>query len=171
MIELAATKTNRQSAIRQSPIANRESPIVPDSAPRIPHPHFLVADMMSLPFGDAEFDIVTTGYGLRNVPQLDGAVAEIHRVLRPGGIALSLDFDRPPNALVRSVYLAYLTVVGSALGFALHGDPETYRYIPRSIVRYPGAAAVAELMRRRGFSEARAIPVLGGLMAIHWARK
>jgi ubiquinone/menaquinone biosynthesis C-methylase UbiE len=105
------------------------------------------------------------------VPVLAGAVAEIHRVLRPGGIALSLDFDRPSNAIVRSVYVAWLTVVGSALGYVLHRDPETYRYIPRSIVRYPGAAAVAELMRAHGFSEARAIPLLGGLMAIHTARK
>ena len=144
-----------------------------DSEPPAPSPGpcFVVADMMSLPFPDASFDVVTTGYGLRNVPELTGAVDEIQRVLRPGGVALSLDFNRPHNPLVRSVYLAYLTLVGSALGYALHRDPETYRYIPQSILRYPGASAVAELMRTRGFSDARALPVLGGLMAIHTARK
>ena len=61
---------------------------------------------------------------------------------RPGGLFLSLDFNRPANALVRAVYLTYLTVVGSAVGWALHRDPDTYRYIPESIKRYPGAEAV-----------------------------
>jgi len=72
------------------------------------------------------------------------AIAEIHRVLADDGRMLSLDFNKPANGLVRAVYLAYLTVVGSALGFALHGDPNTYRYIPESIRLYPGAAGVAE---------------------------
>ena len=97
--------------------------------------------MMALPFASARFDLVTTGYGIRNVPILKAAIAEIHRVLKPGGLFLSLDFNRPGNALVRAVYLSYLTVVGSALGFVLHGDPDTYRYIPESIRRYPGRSS------------------------------
>ena len=124
-----------------------------------------------MPFGDARFTVVTTGYGLRNVPDLDQALREIHRVLAPGGRLLSLDFNRPGNPLVRSVYHAYLTVAGSLLGLALHGDPDTYRYIPESIRNYPGAKAVAALMTRFGFVDVRVIPVLGGLMAIHVARK
>ena len=132
---------------------------------------FLVGDMQALPFPDASFDVVTTGYGLRNVPDLTVAIDEIRRVLRPGGQALSLDFNRPANALVRTAYLAYLTAVGGALGWALHRDPDTYRYIPASIRRYPGAKAVAALMSSRGFADVRYDPVLGGLMAIHQARK
>jgi demethylmenaquinone methyltransferase/2-methoxy-6-polyprenyl-1,4-benzoquinol methylase len=143
----------------------------PDSASRIPHPAFLVGDMMSLPFADASFDVVSTGYGLRNVPELKGAIAEIGRVLRPGGVLVSLDFNRPRNALVRGVYLAYLTVVGGALGFILHRDPDTYRYIPRSIRKYPGAPAIAEMLRDDGFTSSDWTPVLGGLMAIHVAKK
>ena len=106
-------------------------------------PEFLVGDMMPLPFRDATFDVVTTGYGIRNVPVIAVALAELARVLRPGGVLLSLDFDRPANTLVRAVYLAYLTLVGSTLGLALHGDPDTYRYIPESIRRYPGAEGVS----------------------------
>lgn len=132
-----------------------------------PAASFLVGDMLALPFPDASFDLVTTGYGLRNVPNLALAIEEIGRVLRPGGQLLSLDFNRPSNAIVRAGYLAYLTAVGGALGWILHRDPDTYRYIPASIRQYPGAAAVAGMMQTRGFTEARFHRVLGGLMAIH----
>jgi demethylmenaquinone methyltransferase/2-methoxy-6-polyprenyl-1,4-benzoquinol methylase len=127
--------------------------------------------MVALPVAGASVDLVTTGYGLRNVPDLASALAEIHRVLRPGGLLCSLDFNRPDSALVRAIYLGYLTVVGSMLGWLLHGDPDTYRYIPASIRRYPGARGVADLMRAAGFSDVRHVPVLGGLIAIHVARR
>jgi demethylmenaquinone methyltransferase/2-methoxy-6-polyprenyl-1,4-benzoquinol methylase len=131
----------------------------------------VTGDMLALPFGDARFDVVTTGYGLRNVPDLRQAIQEIRRVLAPGGRLLSLDFNRPENPLVRAVYLSYLTVVGSALGTVLHGDPDTYRYIPESIRQYPGAHGVARLLEAEGFEAVRVMPVLGGLMAIHIAQK
>jgi ubiquinone/menaquinone biosynthesis C-methylase UbiE len=133
-------------------------------------PLFLVGDMLALPFPDRSFDVVTTGYGIRNVPDLDASLSEVHRVLRPGGLFLSLDFNRPANALVRGVYLTYLTAVGSAVGWVLHRDPDTYRYIPESIRRYPGAEAVVARLAAHGFGSARFLPVLGGLMAIHVAK-
>ena len=131
----------------------------------------VTGDMLALPFGAARFDVVTTGYGLRNVPDLRQAIREIRRVLSPGGRLLSLDFNRPDNPLVRAVYLTYLTVIGSALGAVLHGDPDTYRYIPESIRQYPGAHGVARLLEAEGFEAVRVVPMLGGLMAIHTARK
>jgi demethylmenaquinone methyltransferase / 2-methoxy-6-polyprenyl-1,4-benzoquinol methylase len=130
-------------------------------------PRFLVGDMLALPFPAASFDLVTTGYGLRNVPDLARAIDEIRRVLKPGGRILSLDFNRPSNPIVRSAYLAYLSIVGGAVGWALHRDPDTYRYIPASIRTYPGAEAVARLMEAHGFRRASHRRVLGGLMAIH----
>jgi demethylmenaquinone methyltransferase/2-methoxy-6-polyprenyl-1,4-benzoquinol methylase len=136
-----------------------------------PSLRFLVGDMMALPFPDCSFALVTTGYGLRNVPALAGALGEIRRVLVPGGMFLSLDFDRPPNAVLRGIYIGYLTAVGAALGAILHGDPDTYRYIPESIRRYPGAAAVSILAEEAGFTACTHAPVLGGLMAIHSARR
>jgi ubiquinone/menaquinone biosynthesis methyltransferase len=132
---------------------------------------FLTGDMMALPFPDGRFDVITTGYGLRNVPDLHQALAEIRRVLVPGGRLLSLDFNRPRNPIVRAIYLAYLTVVGSMLGASLHGDPDTYRYIPESIRNYPGAHGVARMMEDHGFTRVTVIPVLGGLMAIHVATR
>jgi len=132
---------------------------------------FLAGDMMSLPFADHSFDLVTTGYGIRNVPRIEPAIAEIHRVLRPGGLLLSLDFDRPDYAVLRGIYLGYLTLVGSALGWVLHRDPDTYRYIPASIARYPGARRVSALLGQAGFAECRVIQLLAGLMAINVARR
>ena len=132
---------------------------------------FVAGDMMALPFPDAHFDLVTSGYGIRNVPAIEPALHEISRVLKPGGLFLSLDFNRPANPVVRSIYLGYLSVVGSVLGFALHGNPDTYRYIPESIRRYPGAPRVCDLAREQGFTACDWLPVLGGLMAIHKAVK
>jgi ubiquinone/menaquinone biosynthesis methyltransferase len=153
MVELARARARRQGRPSSPPLS----------------PEFIVADMLALPFEDSCFDLVTTSYGIRNVPDIDVALAEIRRVLRPGGQVLSLDFNRPSNALVRGVYLGYLTVVGSTLGWILHRDPDTYRYIPESIRRYPGAEAIVDRLAAHGFDGARYLPVLGGLMAIHSA--
>lgn len=128
-------------------------------------------DMQALPFPRASFTVVTTGYGLRNVPDLDAALAEIHRVLDRGGRLLSLDFNRPSSGVIRRAYLAYLTVVGSAVGLALHGDADTYRYIPESIRAWPGAEGVARRLEQAGFGDVRVIPLLGGLMTLHTARR
>ena len=170
MVEIASRKKPSRP-LPPPPAPRTASPQPLFRASRTAHPAFLVGDMMALPFEDASFDVVSTGYGLRNVPELKGAIAEIRRVLRPGGMLLSLDFDRPPSAIVRAAYLGYLTVVGAALGYILHRDPDTYRYIPRSITRYPGASAVARMMQDDGFTSAECVRVLGGLMAIHVARK
>jgi demethylmenaquinone methyltransferase/2-methoxy-6-polyprenyl-1,4-benzoquinol methylase len=131
----------------------------------------VTGDMTALPFPDAHFDVVTTGYGLRNVPVLTDAIREIHRTLAPGGRLISLDFNRPANPVIRRAYWLYLTLVGSGLGLVLHGDPDTYRYIPESIRNYPGAGGVAVLLRQEGFQRVEVIPVLWGFMAIHVARK
>ena len=131
----------------------------------------VAGDMMALPFPDASFDLVTVGYGLRNVPVLEKAFDEAARVLRPDGVLLSLDFNKPEHWFVRIVYLGYLSIVGSLLGTVLHGDADTYRYIPESIKRWPGSEGVCVMARDNGFGRCEALPVLGGLMTIHRACK
>ena len=132
---------------------------------------WMVGDMSHLPVASGRFDLVTTGYGLRNVPELRQALTEIFQALTDEGVLAVLDFDRPESRFIRTVYLWYLTVVGSVLGMVIHRDPDTYRYIPASIRRYPGARGVTVLMREVGFQHVTHVPVLGGLMAIHLARK
>jgi ubiquinone/menaquinone biosynthesis C-methylase UbiE len=72
---------------------------------------------------------------------------------------------------VRTGFLAYLTIVGSVLGWLLHRDPDTYRYIPASIRRYPGAHGVAARLAAHGFTRVRVVPLLFGLMTLHTARR
>jgi ubiquinone/menaquinone biosynthesis methyltransferase len=154
MIEIARVKATRAKA-------NGEWPI----------PVFAVGDMMALPSATASADLVTTGYGLRNVPELAVALDEIARVLRPAGRLLSLDFNRPQSPRVCRAFLWYLGLIGAALGWLLHRDPDTYRYIPESIKRYPGAEGIADLLRAHGFDEVRIVPLMFGLMTLHVARK
>lgn len=132
---------------------------------------WVVADMTALPFRAGSFDLVTTGYGLRNVPDLPTGLDECRRVLAPGGRLCSLDFDRPERRWKRRIFVSYLTGVGSILGWLLHRDPDTYRYIPASVRRYPGSMAVATMMTDTGFATARVVPVFGGFMAIHVAER
>jgi demethylmenaquinone methyltransferase / 2-methoxy-6-polyprenyl-1,4-benzoquinol methylase len=145
--------------------------LVHAAAKTAPPPHLVAGDMQELPFPSSSFTVVTAGYGLRNVPRIEQAIEEIARVLAPDGRLLSLDFNRPEHPVVRAAYLAYLTLVGSVLGLVLHRDPDTYRYIPESIRNYPGAAGVARLLGQRGFTDVRVVPLLGGLMTIHLARR
>jgi demethylmenaquinone methyltransferase/2-methoxy-6-polyprenyl-1,4-benzoquinol methylase len=151
----------RSSRLRSSGATARQAADIP----------WINGDMTSLPFRSTSFDLVTTGYGLRNVPDLAAAIDEIARVLKPGGRLLSLDFNKPENAIVRGLYLAYLTGVGSVLGWVLHRDADTYRYIPASIRRYAGARGVADLLASRGFDCVTVIPLLFGLMSLHIAER
>jgi len=128
-------------------------------------------DIMRMPFGDETFDCVTGGYALRNVPDVAAALVEIKRVLKPGGRFFSLDFGHPQNKLYRRAYLRYLIVVGSVVGLAMHGDADTYRYIPETLKLYPGQRGVRDMMNRAGFVETGLREFGGGIMAINFGAK
>jgi demethylmenaquinone methyltransferase/2-methoxy-6-polyprenyl-1,4-benzoquinol methylase len=128
---------------------------------------FQCADIMSMPFPDSSFDCITCGYALRNVPDVEGALVEIRRVLKPGGRFYSLDFGHPPNRIYRWLYLNYLVVAGSLVGLVMHGDADVYRYIPESLKLYPGQHKVWEVMRRLGFTNTGVREFGGGIMAIN----
>jgi len=112
---------------------------------------FVEADALSLPFRDGSFDVVTVGYGLRNLADLPRGLAEMRRVLAPGGRAVALDFGKPSNPIASALYWGYLKIVMPAMGLLFQGDADTYAYIPASLARYPAQRGVEQLMREAGF--------------------
>ena len=128
---------------------------------------FIQADALRLPFPDGSFDILTIGYGLRNVADIPAALQEMRRVLAPGGRAVVLDFGKPDRMLPAALYRAYLGTVMPAVGWIFHGDPQTYAYIPASLERYPAQRGVEALMRAAGFGEVRYEERLLGTMGIN----
>lgn len=129
---------------------------------------WLACDAMRLPLADASVDRVIVGYGLRNFPDLDGSLAEIRRVLRPGGRFVSLDFGRAEPAWLDRAYLGYLVASASAAGWLLHRDVESYRYIPESLRQYAAQRGVEEVMQRHGFVRCGSIDLLFGTMALNF---
>jgi len=112
---------------------------------------FTQCDATALPFDDARFDLVTCSYAGRGFPDWPATLAEVHRVLRPGGRFLNLDFARPPNRLWDTIYRGWMTASGAVLGAILHGHPKTYVYIPESMRAYPGQRWLDDQMRAAGF--------------------
>jgi len=129
------------------------------------------ADAMRLPFPDATFDAVFVGYGLRNFPDLAGAVAETRRVLKPGGRLVSLDFFLPENRLFRQLYLGYLYAQGFFWGLLLHGRPRTYTYIPDSLRSFTTMEGYRALLARSGYAVRAARGFIGGGIGLHWAER
>ncbi len=130
-----------------------------------------VGDMMALTAADASVDIVTAGYGVRNVPDAAGAVREMARVLRSGGTLVTLDFYRPEMSLWRSLLLGYLTVAGNCVGWLWHRDPVVYGYISRSIDHFMSWQSFSALLEREGFTVNRVVRHLGGGIALHVATR
>jgi demethylmenaquinone methyltransferase/2-methoxy-6-polyprenyl-1,4-benzoquinol methylase len=128
---------------------------------------FVQADALALPFSDGSFDAITISYGLRNIADLPAALAEMRRVLAPGGRAVVLDFGKPDNWIAGTVYAAFLRTMMPAVGWLFHGDPETYLYIPASLRRFPAQRGVKALMREAGFSNVRYENRLLGTMGIN----
>ncbi|HSD72306.1 MAG TPA: bifunctional demethylmenaquinone methyltransferase/2-methoxy-6-polyprenyl-1,4-benzoquinol methylase UbiE [Thermoanaerobaculia bacterium] len=118
-------------------------------------PDFVAADALSLPFRDASFDAITVGYGLRNIADPRLALAEMRRVLAPGGRAVILDFGKPDNPVAAVLYNGYLRTMMPAVGWIFHRDPQTYSYIPDSLERYPAQRGVETMMRDVGFANVR----------------
>jgi demethylmenaquinone methyltransferase/2-methoxy-6-polyprenyl-1,4-benzoquinol methylase len=127
--------------------------------------------MARLDLPAASVDVVTVGYGLRNVPDYRAALAEIARVLRPGGRLHTLDFYRPGSALWRVLFLGYLSVAGNAVGWLWHREPIVYGYIARSIDHFTSWRSFADAREVAGFAgEAVRRKLLGGV-ALHRARR
>jgi len=134
-------------------------------------PHFIQGDAQQIPFPENSFDIVTVGYGLRNLASWERGLDEIFRVARPGGRIVVLEFGKPANALWRAVYFTHLKCSVPLIGLLFCGNPQAYAYILESLKHYPAQLAVAEKMRGLKLANVRVINLLGGAMAINYAEK
>lgn len=132
---------------------------------------FVEGDALALPFPEDSFDAVTISYGLRNLADFRAGLAEMARVLRPGGRLLVLDFGKPANRLWRALYFAYLRRAVPAFGRLFAGRADAYAYILESLRHYPDPAGVAALLAAVGLVRVRVVPLLGGAMAIQVADK
>ena len=135
------------------------------------NPVFMQGDALQIPFPDATFDIVTMGYGLRNLASWEQGLAEMWRVAKPGGRVIILEFGKPANALWRKLYFTHLRCSVPLTGWVFCGNAQAYAYILESLKHYPAQRAVAEKMREMEFTNVRVVNFMGGAMAINYAEK
>lgn len=132
---------------------------------------FIQGDAQQLFFSENSFDIVTVGYGLRNLTSWERGLDEMFRVARPGARLIVLDFGKPANALWRGLYFMHLKMSVPLMGWLFCGDASAYAYILESLKHYPAQLAVAEKMRELKLKNVRVINLLGGAMAINYGVK
>lgn len=130
----------------------------------------VVADGLRLPFADGAFDAVTIAFGLRNMASWTAGLAEMHRVLAPGGHLLVLDFSLPPEPL-RTLYRPYLRHVLPRIAGLLTGERAAYDYLGDSIESFPHGEAMCALIHSAGFSDGQSTPLTGGIVSLYTARK
>ena len=127
----------------------------------------IVADAERLPFEDNAFDCVTIGFGLRNVTDKAAALKSMHRVLKPGGQLLVLEFSTPVAPGLKPLYDAYSFKVLPWLGNLVAKDAASYRYLAESIRMHPSQEVLLDMLRTAGFGLARYHNLSGGIVAVH----
>ena len=126
----------------------------------------IVADALNLPFSDEGFDVVTVAFGLRNMADYPAALREMHRVLKPGGRLVILDFSLP-NGIMRGPYRWYLHNVLPHLAGWLTGQQDAYEYLGGSIEQFPSGTAMTGLLESCGFSKTGYTPLTLGVVTIY----
>ena len=116
---------------------------------------FEIGDMCRMSFADDSFDIVTGGYALRNAPNLEDALLEIRRVMKPGGTAAFLDLSKAPNHFLRMIQIFLLRFWGGLWGIVLHRNPQLYTYIAASLRQFPDSIALKQMIAKLDFTNIR----------------
>ncbi|MCU1508908.1 MAG: ubiE [Glaciihabitans sp.] len=132
---------------------------------------FVQADIEKLPFGDDEFDAVAISFGLRNVNDPKAALSEMYRVLKPGGRLVICEFSKPPRALLRMGYAAYMRFVMPAVVGATSSNPAAYTYLAQSIQAWPDQGQLSQWIRGSGFIRVAYRNLTAGVVALHRGRK
>ena len=134
---------------------------------RHPKLEFVFADAADLPFSDQEFDTVTISFGIRNVEKTEVALAEMLRVLKPGGKLVVCEFSRIPNKLMHSLYRFYLRNILPTISAFVSKTPEAYSYLAESIDAWPSQQELVKIIESGGFESVSYLNQTFGIVAIH----
>ncbi|MBI5651428.1 MAG: ubiquinone/menaquinone biosynthesis methyltransferase [Chloroflexi bacterium] len=134
---------------------------------KYPATNFIAGDMLQLPLNNSYFDCAVNGFVLRNVADVRGAFAEMYRVLKPGGRAVSLEITTPRAPIWKDVFGIYFDHIMPRLGGMLSGKPDAYRYLPQSVRAFYKPEQVVELMRAVGFRDVSFRWLMLGTMAVY----
>jgi demethylmenaquinone methyltransferase/2-methoxy-6-polyprenyl-1,4-benzoquinol methylase len=138
---------------------------------RHPSMEFVQADAEKLPFGDDEFDAVTISFGLRNVEHPKTALGEMYRVLKPGGRLVVCEFSKPPRALFRTGYAAYMRFVMPVVAAVASSNKDAYGYLRESIEEWPDQGTLTQWIRGVGFTRVAYRNLTAGVVALHRGHK
>ena len=133
---------------------------------------FLAADTLILPFLDNTFDVVSVGFGIRNVSDLEMGIREMTRVAAPGGRVVILEFTQPTNPLFRNLYYFYFTKILPFIGNLIsRSKDDAYGYLPRSVMKFPDCDALKAVMEQCGLTDVQFYRKTFGIVAIHVGEK
>lgn len=132
---------------------------------------FVESDAMNLPFADNSFDAVTIAFGLRNLSNFEVGLAELNRILKPGGRLAVLEFSSPGVPGFKTLFGFYFTQILPRIGGVVSGSRGAYEYLPDSVSKFPDQKGLAELMRSTGFDGVEYENLTGGIAAIHTGTK
>ncbi len=136
-----------------------------------PHLPFTKADALNLPFADGEFDVATISFGLRNTQKTAKALAEMYRVVKPGGTLVVTEFSSPTFGPFRTIYTNYLIMALPAIARKTSSNPDAYIYLAESIRAWPDQKGLAAQISAAGWVEVTWKNLTGGVVAVHKARK
>lgn len=128
---------------------------------------YVQANAECLPFDDDSFDTITMAFGLRNVTDKDKALCSMHRVLKPGGKLLVLEFSKPVLPLLGKAYDAYSFTALPLMGKLVANDAQSYRYLAESIRMHPDQQTLESMLQSAGFSQTSYVNLTGGVVALH----
>ena len=128
-------------------------------------------DALDLPFRDGTFDVVTIAFGLRNLANVESGLAELSRVVKPGGWVAVLEFSRPANAILRPLFNLYFRKLLPWMGGLISGSFSAYTYLPASVQKFPDQSQLSLLMERAGLHQVGYENLTGGIAALHMGRR
>jgi demethylmenaquinone methyltransferase/2-methoxy-6-polyprenyl-1,4-benzoquinol methylase len=128
-------------------------------------------DALDLPFRDGTFDVATIAFGLRNLSNVESGLAELSRVLKPGGWVAVLEFSRPTNAILRPLFNLYFRKLLPRMGGLISGSLSAYTYLPASVQTFPDQSQLSLLMEQVGFDQVGYENLTGGIAALHMGRR